>query len=429
EKGKAIVTLTPHTGSVEWHSSLAEAPSLTLTAAAGAPWTEAWTLVVSPIWHVDVSGLAPILLPATEGRPREFHPYPGEKLSLAITRPAAVPGQSLTVQSSHLVITPGARSLDAALELALSSSRGAPFTVTLPDGATVQSLALDRVEQPLRQEGRKATITVPPGEHRLTFTWREPTGLSILFHTPRPELGLATVNASVEVRLPTSRWTLLLGGPHLGPAVLFWSFLVAMLLAAFALSRVPNVPVTTLQWFLLAIGLSQVEIVPAAIVAAWLIALGLRRAHGQTIAGRAAFNLTQLVLVGLTIASALILFESIHRGLLGAPDMQIEGNGSDASRLRWFSDRTPQLLPGAWVLSVPLIVYKLAMLVWALWLASSLLRWLPWAWGGFSEGGLWRKAPPRAEKTAGSAAPPAPSPGASPPAAPATAPIEAKPAD
>jgi hypothetical protein len=36
------------------------------------------------------------------------------------------------------------------------------------------------------------------------------------------------------------------------------------------------------------------------------------------------------------------------------------------------------------------MVYRLGMLLWALWLASALLGWLNWGWGCFSEGGLWR---------------------------------------
>jgi len=36
------------------------------------------------------------------------------------------------------------------------------------------------------------------------------------------------------------------------------------------------------------------------------------------------------------------------------------------------------------------MVYRLTMLLWALWLASALLGWLNWGWACFSEGGLWR---------------------------------------
>jgi hypothetical protein len=83
-------------------------------------------------------------------------------------------------------------------------------------------------------------------------------------------------------------------------------------------------------------------------------------------------------------------------GLLGQPDMQIEGNGSYASHLVWYQDRIDNvdgqggLLPRPWVLSVSMWWYRGLMLAWALWLAGSLVRWLPWAWGSFSAGGLWR---------------------------------------
>jgi hypothetical protein len=89
-----------------------------------------------------------------------------------------------------------------------------------------------------------------------------------------------------------------------------------------------------------------------------------------------------------------ILFWAIQQGLLGAPEMQIAGNSSWARELRWYQDRTGELLPIPWVLSVPLLVYRLAMLAWALWLALALLRWLRWAWESFTTGGGWRRRSP-----------------------------------
>jgi membrane protein YdbS with pleckstrin-like domain len=41
--------------------------------------------------------------------------------------------------------------------------------------------------------------------------------------------------------------------------------------------------------------------------------------------------------------------------------------------------------------SVPLLVYRLLMLAWALWLAYSLLKWLRWAWECYGDHGYWRK--------------------------------------
>jgi len=48
------------------------------------------------------------------------------------------------------------------------------------------------------------------------------------------------------------------------------------------------------------------------------------------------------------------------------------------------------MLPQAGTVSVPLFIYRLAMLAWSLWLVFALLRWIRWGWGCFSHGGLWR---------------------------------------
>ncbi len=58
--------------------------------------------------------------------------------------------------------------------------------------------------------------------------------------------------------------------------------------------------------------------------------------------------------------------------------MQV-GNMSSAYNLNWYQDRSASTLPQAWVVSVPLMVYRVLMLLWALWLAFSLLKWLTWA--------------------------------------------------
>jgi hypothetical protein len=75
--------------------------------------------------------------------------------------------------------------------------------------------------------------------------------------------------------------------------------------------------------------------------------------------------------------------------------MQIHGNNSSAQLLRWFLDRSPETLPSPWVLSLPLYWYRIAMLLWALWLALALIRWLKWAWQCYSAETLWKRLRPR----------------------------------
>jgi hypothetical protein len=54
-------------------------------------------------------------------------------------------------------------------------------------------------------------------------------------------------------------------------------------------------------------------------------------------------------------------------------------------------DRSGAVLARPWVFSVPLLVYRLAMLLWAIWLAASLLRWSRWLWSCFGQDGFWRR--------------------------------------
>ena len=390
ENGRAKVTIGPRANEVVFRGTLKPGAALALAAPQGASWTETWRLDVSPVWHVETTGLPPVLAPPAEARLRTYVPWPGESLTLAITRPEAVKGPSLTVQQSHLVATPGVRATDVELQLSVSTSRGGPFTVTLPDGAELQTMSLGGVAQPLRQEGAKAMVVLPPGEQVVSLTSRVPVGLSLRYRTPAFSLTAGSVNANLELKLARDRWVLFAGGPRLGPAVLFWSLFVVLILAGLGLSRVPLVPLSTVRWVLLAVGLSQVDLIAAALAAGFLLVIGLRGKRGAALKGAWRFNLLQLLLAAWSLGFAAILFSAIRQGLLGAPEMQVQGNGSTAMDLRWFSDRSGPSLPEAWILSVPVFVYRMVMLAWALWLAATLLELVPWAWNAFSSGGVWR---------------------------------------
>ena len=136
--------------------------------------------------------------------------------------------------------------------------------------------------------------------------------------------------------------------------------------------------------------LTQVDALAAAVVAAWFFILAWRKDHGAKFRSARGFDLMQLTIFVWTLVAASVLIGAIDRGLLGAPDMQGAGNGSAATLLNWFSDRAGPQLPSAWVLSLPIFAHQLAMLAWALWLARSMIRWLPWAWASFSAGGILR---------------------------------------
>jgi hypothetical protein len=260
----------------------------------------------------------------------------------------------------------------------------------------LQRVLVDNTEQPIRQEGRRVMLPVVPGLQTVELQWREPRGIGLWFASPAVEVGLEGVNATEVIQVPADRWTLLVGGPRMGPAVLFWGVLLVMALVAVALGRFDITPLRAYQWFLLGLGLMPVATDLAALVFGWLLLLGVRRRLGQHIAQRWAFNLLQIALVLLTFSALGGLFDAVQQGLLGRPDMQVQGYDSSADLLTWYRDHSAPVLPHVWVASLPLLAYRLLMLVWASWLAWSLLTWLKWGWEAFSAGGvLWRKGPPR----------------------------------
>lgn len=388
--GAAQLSFGPGTTGLSWRSTLAPRDRVVLTAAASAPFVESWRLEVQPLWHVEAEGLAPVAVPdAQVSAGREWRPWPGETLQLAITRPRGAGGATLTIDAARLALAPGARAADGELALELRASRGGRHTITLPAGAELRRTEIDGVEQPLRAEGGAVSLPLRPGAQRMTLAFRTPQGITAHWRAPRVELGAPAVNLDLAIEVPESRWVLWASGPRQGPAVLFWSLLIVLAVVAAGLARLPGTPLRFSSWFLLGVGLTQVPIWMAGVVAGWLLALAWRRRHGGAL-DPFAFDALQLVLAAWSAFALVTLFWAIRQGLLGAPEMQIAGHGSSAYALRWFADRSDGATPAASVLSVPIWVYRVAMLAWALWLARALLGWLRWGYESWSTDGTWR---------------------------------------
>ena len=290
----------------------------------------------------------------------------------------------------------GKRSDDVSLGFSLRSSQGTQHTITLPENAELHSVSINGKKQPVRQNARKVTFPVSPGQQQVKLAWREVHNDGLLFNVSPIDLAIPSVNSQIHLTLPENRWILWAGGPQLGPAVLFWGVLIVILIGSIILGRSKLAPIKTWQWFLLGIGLTQSEPLLMLVVIAWLVLLASKEKIVDRLS-HVQFNALQIGLGLLTLIALGVLFSAVAQGLLGHPDMQISGNNSYGNSLNWFQDRSENLLAQPWVISVPLLVYRLLMLLWALWLAFTLLGWLRWGWKKMSTGGLWREHPQLAE--------------------------------
>ncbi|MEO6688231.1 MAG: hypothetical protein ABIS07_15395, partial [Dokdonella sp.] len=392
----ATVALGEGSSSTTWNSSLDRGDSLVLTAPKLGDRAEVWHILVSPTWHVEFSGVPGVVLSAAEDmhddRDFEFHPLPGESLTLKVSKPQAAQGASRALDAVRLSHEVGQRAANSALTLTIRASRGGEHAITLPAAAEVLGVSRNGQALNLRVQDGKLSLPIVPGAQTFDVRFRDNTPIGLVARMPAVGLGLPIANIDLTLDLPADRWLLATSGPAAGPAVLYWSEFAVLLILAFALSRVRSTPLKTWQWILLGLGFSTYSWLALLMVVAWLFALDWR---GRTTAKTStlAFNAIQVGLVVLSIVAVLCLIASIEQGLLGAPDMHVTGNGSNAQALHWFADRATDVLPGAYVISLPLWVYKVAMLAWALWLANALVGWLRHGFAAWTRDGYWRRTP------------------------------------
>jgi hypothetical protein len=218
-----------------------------------------------------------------------------------------------------------------------------------------------------------------------------PDQAAVVVRVPDVDLRTPASNIETAVVLPADRWVLFATGPGVGPAILYWSELVAFIATAWLLGRYRRSPLRTHEWLLLGLGLSTLSWLVFAFVALWLLAMRWREHWKPSDVSVWRFNAVQILLVLLTLSAvATLVFAGIRQSLLASPDMGVAGVGSGDDTFRWFLDQAASGLPRPLIISVPMWVFRAVMFAWALWVVVALARWLRWAWSAWKTNGFWR---------------------------------------
>jgi hypothetical protein len=392
-EGAIEVRLGATQDSFSWQSELTPRPSIELSSRQSDPWVERWILTVSPVWNVALSGLAPVFEPENPGLVPVWTPWPGEGALLEISRPEALAGATATVRKVRHEVSTGKRQRAASLNLSVLTSLGEDFAIQLPGSAEITSLTLNGTGIPVRRSESSIIVPLAPGEQEVALAWKIDVPLAFHVSTDAVRLPVAAANIETVIRPPSSRWILWTDGPLRGPAVRFWTVLACSLLAALVLGRLPVSPLKTHEWVLLALGLTQVPLGAALAVVGWFFLMAWRGRDSCRKLPAPVFNITQIAVAVVTVVALAVFVAVVAAGLLGNPKMFITGNGSSPDVLRWYQAQSDGPLPEPALASVSIWWYRFLMLLWALWLAASLVRWLRWGWNQFSSGGLLRMAP------------------------------------
>ncbi|MDR2710767.1 MAG: hypothetical protein LBB65_05505 [Burkholderiales bacterium] len=399
QNDEATVSLGHTETQTQWQSRLDKSETLRLTAPSLAERTEVWRIEVSPSWHPRWEGVPVTLLDNGGEAVFEFHPLPGETLALTLASPPVVEGRMRAIDHVGINHEIGLRASQYTLSFRLRATQGGEHVITLPSSdMEVLNVTRNRENLNLRMADGKLTLPVSPGEQTFSATLREPREVGTVMRMPVFDLGLPVANIDIGATLPKQRWLLASLGPSVGPAVLYWGELLVALTLAFLLTvllaRRGWTSLRFYQWFLLVLGFSTFSWAALALIAFWLLALDWRQRAGALPNWKSwQFNSVQVVLVLLSAVALYCLITVIPNGLLGMPNMGVVGHGSSGNQLLWFADQSDGKLPSALLVSLPIWVYRAAMLLWALWLAWAVIGWLRRGLTSWMQGGYWRKSP------------------------------------
>lgn len=391
EQGHVDVVFGPTDRAHEWTSVLKRESPLALKASASVDQIEHWSLLSTNLWHVTHEGLVPVLDENAQGL--SFRPRPGESLTVTATPNQPLPGLTTTVESVKHRIMPGDRLATHQLELTLRASQGGNYLLTLPEGNnSVTSVAIDGNEAPIPLKDNQLALPVLPGTSSYTVGWTSESVIGLRYVATPPTFATTTSNISTVVEFPPNRWVLFLGGPTMGPAMLFWGVMIVVLVLAAGIARIPGIALTRTDALLLAAGLALCNLEATLLVAVWLLLLAVRPRWLESMNTAASKNLVQILTGFITVVTVLVLIASVPAALLSSPEMHIEGNDSGSFLYNWFTDQAGEQPPAPWVISLPMWVYRAAMLGWSLWLAFALIRWVRAAWESFRTPEAWYEA-------------------------------------
>jgi len=217
QDGVATVQLGANEG-YTFVSTLKESPRLTLRSGKAAHQIEVWKLDTATQWHVALSGIAPVVHQEGGRWMPTWQPWPGEQVTIDVSRPAGVAGQTFTVDRVDTTVAPGARATDVSAQVSLRSSQGGNHRVQLPAGAELLGVSVDGLVLPVQQQSGAVMVPITPGAHQVKLDWREPRGMGWWFKSEVLGLGAAGVNDRLLIQVPTDRVVLAVGGAAVGPA-------------------------------------------------------------------------------------------------------------------------------------------------------------------------------------------------------------------
>ena len=311
--GFASVQIPKNQRFISWTSSLEPTSTLQLTADKNSSYAETWTVMPLSSWHVSFSGIKPMKAESTAQQLQPmWKPWPGETLTLNITRPEGVAGDTFTTEKAVLTHLTGKNLQRSTLLLTVRASQASSYEMRVSEQAKITGLKHNQQSMGLSGDNR-AVVQLNPGEQTIELSFQHHKTLTWSDISPIITLPDNTANIHIDYQLAEDRWLLYINGPSLGASMLYWGMLIVIIIGAFILPIISrklslNLPLTTASWLLLGIGFSTVNHYGVILTALLFFVMACRSQFIQPkTLSRLAFNFLQLALVFLTIITIISL--------------------------------------------------------------------------------------------------------------------------
>lgn len=352
EDGHAVLTLGPGQRSVTVNSRLKRRDHLALQAEPDAPWTEIWTVTCSELWQCEGKGVPAL----SKGSSAVYAPWPGEKLDLALQRPAPAEAPTLTIDDATLRVTQDPRNQRATLRLTLRTALQSTVAVELPKGAVVRKLEVRGEEREVDASQSTLEISVPSGATAIAVEFEVATVVGLATHSPEVKVAGTVVNAHtvLDIQQQERNLRVLLADTSEGvdPFSSRWLQLLPWLLLSLMLVRLRGMPLGIRHFML--IGLVDV-FASAPLGLALVIPLVLLTQRGALPLPTQGLRRLATVMVLLSAGlGATIWSEGLERLWAGWLRLEVSADAGFAEGG----------LPAASILTIPASLWKLLVLAW-----------------------------------------------------------------
>ncbi|MCB9480787.1 MAG: hypothetical protein H6680_03035 [Desulfobacteraceae bacterium] len=387
------ITLMPGTAFWEFESEIPVGQKIEIPSNEGAYQVQKWTIDSDSLNDFQIKGLIPVKYnnhdktvfvqqPKTSGFiiPKELSP---------------VKGRFFTIDYADICYDISKTRNTLTLNTSIRAGKGLNHKITYDSLRLYpEKISINNIKNQISETNGELSIPLSPGKNEINIVFNEKNKkqgfiLPKKISFPLVNFNAESSNISQEIKYQPKSWIIAAFGPRSGPAVLFWGYFAAIIIAAGFLAKFTKSFLKPHQFILLAAGLSLAQPVEILIVFGFFFAIEYRKnlVPEQT----SYFNLIQTGIILLLIMSASIIYDSVSSGLLGIPDMQITGNGSYSGTLKWFTDKCDNILPKPFIIMAPINMWKLIIFLWSIWISAFLINKTPYIIDSLKHDGFWKK--------------------------------------